>query len=127
MQSEFIHLHNHTEYSLLDGACRIGDLAKTAKEMDMPAIAITDHGNVFGAIEFSEAAKKQGIKAIIGCEMYVSPSTRFSRNQQEKPYHLVLLAKNDVGYRNLIELVSLAYTEGFYYKARTDRELFPYI
>jgi DNA polymerase-3 subunit alpha len=123
MQSEFIHLHNHTEYSLLDGACRIGDLAKTAKEMDMPAIAITDHGNVFGAIEFSEAAKKQGIKAIIGCEMYVSPSTRFSRNQQEKPYHLVLLAKNDVGYRNLIELVSLAYTEGFYYKARTDREL----
>ncbi|MEK7397698.1 MAG: DNA polymerase III subunit alpha, partial [Candidatus Poribacteria bacterium] len=123
MQPEFIHLHNHTEYSLLDGACRIGDLAKTAKEMGMPGIAITDHGNVFGAIEFSEAAKKQGIKAIIGCEMYVSPSTRFSRDQQEKPYHLVLLAKNDVGYQNLIELVSLAYTEGFYYKARIDREL----
>jgi DNA polymerase-3 subunit alpha len=123
MQSEFIHLHNHTEYSLLDGACRIGDLAKTAKEMGMPAITITDHGNVFGAIEFSEAAKKQGIKAIIGCEMYVSPSTRFSRDQQEKPYHLVLLAKNDVGYRNLMKLVSLAYTEGFYYKARTDKEL----
>ena len=122
-QSSFVHLHNHTEYSLLDGACRIDDLAKTAKEMGMPAIAITDHGNVFGAIEFSESAKKQGIKAIIGCEMYVSPSNRFSRDQQEKPYHLVLLAKNDIGYHNLIELISLAYIEGFYYKARIDKEL----
>jgi DNA polymerase-3 subunit alpha len=123
MQSKFVHLHNHTEYSLLDGACRISDLVKTARDLGMPAIAITDHGNMFGAVEFHAEAKKQGIKAIIGCELYVSPSNRFKKDPQEKPHHLVLLAKNDIGYRNLIELVSLAYLEGFYYKARVDKEL----
>jgi DNA polymerase-3 subunit alpha len=122
-QLSFVHLHNHTEYSLLDGACRISDLVKTARDMGMPAIAITDHGNMFGAVEFHAETKKQGVKAIIGCELYVSPSSRFTRDSHEKPNHLVLLAKNDIGYRNLIELVSLAYTEGFYYKARVDKEL----
>ncbi|HGJ64718.1 TPA: DNA polymerase III subunit alpha, partial [bacterium] len=122
-QTEFVHLHNHTEYSLLDGACRISDIIRTAKEADMPAVAITDHGNVFGALEFYQEAKKKGIKAIIGCELYVAPSSRFDKTPQEKPYHLVVLAKNETGYKNLIELVSMAYIEGFYYKPRVDREL----
>lgn len=123
MNTGFVHLHNHTEYSLLDGACRISDIIKTAKEANMPAVAITDHGNIFGALEFYQEAKKQGVKAIIGCELYVAPTSRFNKIQQEKPYHLVILAKNETGYKNLIELVSLAYIEGFYYKARVDKEL----
>ncbi len=123
IKSNFVHLHNHSEYSLLDGALRISDLAKTAADMGMPAIAITDHGNMFGAIEFCQEAKKQNIKAIIGCEVYVSPNSRFEKNNQKDVYHLVLLVKDETGYKNLIELVSRGYIEGFYYRMRIDKEL----
>ena len=121
----FVHLHVHTEYSLLDGASRISSLVKRAKELDMPAIAITDHGTMYGIIEFYKQAKKQGIKPIIGCEVYVAPRSRRERStvDGENYYHLVLLAETDEGYRNLIELVSRGNTEGFYYKPRVDTEL----
>ena len=121
----FVHLHVHTEYSLLDGASRIGSLVQRAKELDMPAIAITDHGSMYGIVDFYKQAKKQGIKPIIGCEVYVAPRSRKERNmvEGEAYYHLVLLAETDEGYRNLIELVSRANTEGFYYKPRVDKEL----
>ena len=122
-KSDFVHLHNHTEYSLLDGALRTSDLAKVASDMGMPAIAITDHGNMFGAIEFCQEAKKHNIKAIIGCEVYVSPGSRFDKNSQKDTHHLVLLVKDETGYRNLIELVSRGYIEGFYYRMRVDKEL----
>lgn len=122
---QFVHLHVHTEYSLLDGASRIDELTKKAKELNMPAIAITDHGVMYGAIDFYKAAKKHGIKPIIGCEVYLAPESRFDRTaiRGESYYHLVLLAENNQGYRNLIKLVSLAYQEGFYYKPRVDKEL----
>ncbi|SFM07350.1 DNA polymerase III subunit alpha [Pelosinus propionicus] len=121
----FVHLHVHTEYSLLDGASRIGSLVKRAKELNMPAIAITDHGTMYGIVDFYKQAKKQGIKPIIGCEVYVAPRSRRERNmvEGEAYYHLVLLAETDEGYRNLIELVSRGNTEGFYYKPRVDKEL----
>jgi len=121
----FVHLHVHTEYSLLDGASRISSLVKRAKELGMPAIAITDHGTMYGIIEFYKQAKKQGIKPIIGCEVYVAPRSRRERCtvDGENYYHLVLLAETDEGYRNLIELVSRGNTEGFYYKPRVDTEL----
>ena len=125
LNGQFVHLHNHTEYSLLDGACRIEDLISRAKELGMPAIAITDHGSMYGAIDFYKQAKKQGIKPIIGCEVYVAPRSRFEKSAVEGDsyYHLVLLAENEVGYRNLIELVSRGYSEGFYYKPRVDRDI----
>jgi len=121
----FVHLHVHTEYSLLDGCCRIGRLIDAAKQMGQTAIAITDHGVMYGAVEFYKAAKKEGLKPIIGCEVYVAPR---SRHNKEKFYdsdysHLVLLCKNEVGYQNLIKLVSLGFTEGFYSKPRVDKEL----
>ncbi len=121
---QFVHLHVHTEYSLLDGASRIDDLAKTAKEMGMPAVAMTDHGVMFGAIEFYKACKEAGIKPIIGCEIYVAPD-RFdkSANTKTQMNHLVLLAKNNEGYRNLMHIVSAAWLEGYYYKPRADKEL----
>ena len=121
----FVHLHNHTEYSLLDGAGRIKDLVSRAKELGMPAVAVTDHGTMYGIIDFYKQAKKQGIKPIIGCEVYVAPRSRFDKAavEGESYYHLVLLAANDQGYRNLIELVSRGYSEGFYYKPRIDREI----
>lgn len=115
-----IHLHNHTEYSLLDGASRIKDLVSKAKSFDMPAVSITDHGNLYGAIDFYKACKKAGINPIIGCETYYGPD-RFSKDRTN--YHLVLLCKNKTGYQNLIQLVSRAYSEGFYYKPRIDWEL----
>ena len=113
---EFVHLHVHSQYSLLDGAGRIKDLVSSAAKLGMPAIALTDHGNMYGAVEFYKAAKACGIKPIIGCEVYVAPKNRFDKNvvDNERYYHLVLLAENQVGYRNLIALVSKAYTEGFY-------------
>jgi len=122
---QFVHLHNHTEYSLLDGASRISSLVQRAKELGMPAIAITDHGSMYGVIDFYKQAKKQGIKPIIGCEVYVAPRSRRERCtvDGENYYHLVLLAETDEGYRNLIELVSRGHTEGFYYKPRVDMEL----
>jgi len=121
--ADFVHLHNHTEYSLLDGACRVPDLVDMAHEFKMPALAITDHGNMFGAIEFYLEAQKRGIKPIIGCEVYVSPSSRSNRDPRESSYHLILLVRNETGYRNLMELVSRGYLEGFYYRARVDKEL----
>jgi DNA polymerase-3 subunit alpha len=123
--SGFVHLHNHSEYSLLDGASRVKDMVKKAVELEMPALAITDHGVLYGIIEFYREAKKQGVKPIIGCEVYVAPRSRLDREARvdSDPYHLVLLCKNEQGYRNLVQLVSRAYLEGFYYKPRVDREL----
>ncbi|WP_371381575.1 DNA polymerase III subunit alpha [Sporomusa aerivorans] len=121
----FVHLHNHTEYSLLDGAGRIEELVRRAKELGMPAVAITDHGTMYGTIDFYKQAQKCGIKPIIGCEVYVAPRSRFDKAavEGESYYHLILLAANEQGYRNLIELVSRGYSEGFYYKPRIDREI----
>ena len=123
--NQFVHLHVHTEYSLLDGASRIHQLIDRAKELNMPAIAITDHGSMYGVIDFYKAAKAKGVKPIIGCEVYVAPKSRFDKMavDGESYYHLILLAENQQGYKNLIELVSLAYSEGFYYKPRVDKEL----
>ncbi|MCS6984911.1 MAG: DNA polymerase III subunit alpha [Leptospiraceae bacterium] len=125
---QFTHLHLHTVYSLLDGAIRIEDLMQQVKSLGMDAVAITDHGNMFGVIDFYLAAQKHGIKPIIGCEVYVAPQSRFSRAEVRKiadgaNYHLVLLAKDKKGYKNLIKLCSRAYTEGYYYKPRIDYEL----
>ncbi len=121
----FVHLHNHTEYSLLDGACRLDELIATAQEMDMKHLAITDHGAMYGVIDFYRKAKKAGINPVIGCEVYVARRTRTDREagRDDKPYHLLLLAENEIGYHNLLRLVSRAYTEGLYYKPRCDREL----
>jgi DNA polymerase-3 subunit alpha len=121
----FVHLHVHTHYSLLDGANRIEELVKTAKEMGMPAIAITDHGNLFGAIEFYQAAINAGIKPIIGLEAYMAPGDRRSKDAKgisEASFHLLLLAMNNTGYHNLLKLASIGYCEGFYYRPRIDRE-----
>ncbi|MGI6453644.1 MAG: DNA polymerase III subunit alpha [Syntrophomonadaceae bacterium] len=125
MTGSFVHLHNHTEYSLLDGACRIKNLISRASELGMPAIAITDHGVLYGVIDFYREAKKQGIKPIIGCEVYVAPRSRFDKEPRldDAQYHMVLLARNNEGYKNLVQMVSQAYLEGFYYKPRVDREL----
>ncbi|MGN0675811.1 MAG: DNA polymerase III subunit alpha, partial [Oscillospiraceae bacterium] len=121
----FIHLHLHSEYSLLDGACRLKQLVARAKELGQDAVAVTDHGCMYAAVEFYNEAVAQGIKPIIGCEVYVAPRTRFDKihGQDNKPYHLVLLCKNNTGYQNLIKLVSYGYTEGFYNKPRIDIEL----
>lgn len=121
----FVHLHNHTCYSLLDGASKIPDLVSRAKELGMEAVAITDHGVMYGVIEFYKAAKKAGIKPIIGCEVYVAPRSYRDKvaGVDDTPFHLVLLAENQEGYQNLIKLVSLACVDGFYYKPRVDKEL----
>lgn len=121
----FVHLHVHTEFSLLDGACRIRPLIKHAKELGQTALAITDHGVMYGAIDFYKAAKAEGIKPIIGCEVYVAPRTRFDRVHEldSEARHLVLLCRNDIGYRNLCTLVSRAFIEGFYSKPRIDMDL----
>ncbi|MBE6720068.1 MAG: DNA polymerase III subunit alpha [Ruminococcaceae bacterium] len=121
----FTHLHLHTQFSLLDGACRLDRLIARAKELGMTSLAITDHGNMYGAVDFYRACKKEGIKPIIGCEVYVAPRTRFDKDKVlDKEYnHLILLVKNETGYKNLIKMVSLAFTEGFYFKPRIDRDL----
>lgn len=121
----FVHLHNHTAYSLLDGAGRISDEVARAAELGMPALAITDHGVMYGAVEFYRACKKAGIKPIIGCEVYVAPRTRFDKENKldAAPYHLILLVKNEQGYRNLCKLVTLSSLEGFYYHPRVDRDI----
>ena len=122
--SDFVHLHIHSEFSLLDGANRIKDLPVRAKELGMKAMAITDHGVMYGVIDFYKACKKEGIKPIIGCEVYVASRTRFDKEPQDKRYyHLILLAKNNKGYQNLSKLVSLGFTEGYYYKPRIDLEI----
>jgi len=122
--SAFTHLHVHTEYSLLDGMCKIQELVARTKELGMEALAITDHGVMYGAMEFYQEGKKQGVKPIIGCEAYVAPESRFKRGPRtDKPFHLVLLARNETGYKNLIQLTTQAHLEGFYYKPRVDKEL----
>lgn len=128
--SDFVPLHLHTEYSLLDGAIKIDELVEQASAYKMPAVAITDHGNLFGVIEFYKKATKKGIKPIIGCEVYVAPNSRFDRSKtnmdglsEEAAFHLILLAKDRNGYKNLTSLVTKAYLEGFYYKPRIDKDL----
>ena len=125
MSKSFVHLHAHTEYSMLDGAAKINDYLKKVKELNQPAAAITDHGNLYGALEFVRQAEILDIKPIIGYEAYVTPGSRFDRPERDKNkrYHLTLLAENNTGYQNLVELVSKAYLEGFYYKPRVDYDL----
>ncbi len=120
----FVHLHNHSEFSLLDGASKIKDMVKYAVDNDMPAIALTDHGTMYGSFEFYKAAKAKGIKGIVGCELYVATRKRTDRDpKKDGNYHMVALAKNETGYKNLLQLVTKASLEGFYYKPRVDREL----
>jgi len=124
--SNFVHLHVHSQYSLLDGTIRFEEVFDLAKKYRMDAVALTDHGNMFGVIEFYQGAIKRGIKPILGCEVYVSPGSRFEKKNvegSEGSYHLTLLVKNRTGYFNLIKLISLAYLEGFYYKPRVDKEI----
>jgi len=125
MAQDFVHLHVHTEYSLLDGSCKIPALMKKAKEHGMNALAVTDHGSMYGTVEFFKKAKDAGLNPIIGCEVYVAPKTRFDKTSksEEGNYHLVLLAKDTEGYKNLLALVSKANLEGFYYKPRVDKEI----
>ena len=124
MSSEFVHLHNHSEYSMLDGACRISDMVQWAVENSAPAVALTDHGNMFGAWELYTKATAAGVNPIVGCEVYVAPGHRTTRGKgQGGPYHLTLLAEDATGYQNLLKLVSLGYTEGFYSKPRIDMEI----
>ena len=121
----FTHLHLHTEFSLLDGACRINKLMDHLKEIGQDSVAITDHGVMYGVIDFYKAAKEKGIKPIIGCECYVAERTRHHKvhGLDSQRFHLVLLCKDNIGYQNLIAMVSKAWTEGFYTKPRIDREL----
>jgi DNA polymerase-3 subunit alpha len=126
MDGTFIHLHNHSEYSILDGAVKTQDLVDAAYNFKMPAVALTDHGNIFGAVSFYQQAKDKEIKPILGCEAYVARKSRLDKSpDQKRPwhYHLVLLVKNELGYRNLCKLLTQAYLEGFYYKPRIDKEL----
>ncbi|MEO7191536.1 MAG: DNA polymerase III subunit alpha [Vicinamibacterales bacterium] len=122
---EFVHLHLHTEFSLLDGACRIGEMLDRAAELKMPAVAVTEHGNMFSAVTFHDEARKRGVKPILGCEVYVAPGARNDRSGQpgETANHLVLLSETNEGFHNLIKLVSAGYTDGFYYKPRIDKDL----
>jgi DNA polymerase-3 subunit alpha len=121
----FVHLHTHSEFSLLDGAARINELVSTAKAMGQPALAITDHGVLYGAVDFFATARAARINPVLGCEMYMAPRSRHDREGRadRDPNHLILLARDDTGYRNLIKLVSTAHLEGYYYKPRIDREL----
>jgi len=124
--SEFVHLHLHTEYSLLDGACRVSDVVAKAQRDRMPAIGLTDHGSMYGAVEFFKEATEAGLKPIIGCETYIAPGSRLDKkasSAREAAYHLILLAKDQTGYQNLVKLVSEAHLHGFYYKPRIDKEI----
>src|SRR5437588_106040 len=122
-RDSFVHLHLHTEYSLLDGAVRMRELMNEALKMKMPAVAITDHGNLFGAIDFYQCAKAAGIKPIIGCEAYITSGSHKEKPSRETTYHLTLLAENESGYRNLVKLISAAHLDGFYYRPRIDKAL----
>jgi DNA polymerase-3 subunit alpha len=126
MSQSFIHLHNHSEYSILDGAIRVSDLVDAAFKQKMPAVALTDHGNIFGAVGFFKEAKNKGIKPILGCEVYVAPKSRFDKRVDGKEsihFHLLLLVKDEKGYRNLCHLITKGYLEGFYYRPRIDKEI----
>ena len=119
-EAPFVHLHVHSEYSILDGACRIPDLAKRAAELEMPAVSLTDHGSLAGAVDLYKAARDEGVKPVLGCEVYVTDDRHA---QQKGQAHLTLLAETNEGYANLIKLSSLGYLEGYYYKPRIDWEL----
>jgi len=122
----FTHLHVHTEYSLLDGSAKINEIVARAKELGMDSLAITDHGVMYGVIDFYRACKREGIRPVLGCEVYVAPGSRFHKEggvTDERYYHLVLLAENDIGYSNLMKIVSKGFTEGYYYKPRVDYEV----
>ena len=124
--TDFVHLHVHTQYSLLDGTIRLDDLFRKAKEYQMPAVAMTDHGNLYGTIDFYRHAYQYGIKPIIGCELYVAPRNRFDKNGHgigETAHHLIVLARNLRGYRNLIKLSTAGFLEGFYYRPRVDKQI----
>src|SRR5690242_5874186 len=121
--SDFVHLHNHSDYSLLDGASPIPAMVHRAAELHMPALAITDHGAMFGAVEFYQEARKAGVKPLVGMEAYVTRGHRSEKKQGDTAHHLVLLARDEAGFRNLMRLSSLAYLEGFYYKPRVDHEI----
>src|SRR5882672_1382060 len=125
--ADFVHLHLHTEYSLLDGACRLDRLMDKAHELKFPALAITDHGGLYGAIDFYQAARNKGIKPIIGCEVYVAPGSRLEKKagsgSRDIYHHLVLLAKDEIGYKNLTTLATDAHLKGYYYKPRIDKEI----
>ena len=127
MKSEFVHLHNHSDYSELDGAQRIDQLVGTIDELNMDAVALTEHGNMFSVVPYYKQAKKAGIKPIIGCEIYVATGSRFDKHQRPGGgwgnNHLILLAQNFTGYKNLMKLVTAGYLEGFYYRPRIDKEL----
>jgi len=125
--ADFVHLHLHTEYSLLDGACRLDRLMEKAHALHFPAMAITDHGVLYGAIDFYQAALKKGIKPIIGCEVYVAPGSRLEKKSssggKDVYHHLGLLARDETGYKNLVKLATRAHLEGYYYKPRIDKEI----
>ena len=121
---DFVHLHNHSDYSLLDGAARIPKYIEMAQEMGMKHLGLTDHGNLFGALRFEQACHAAGINPVVGCEVYVSPTSRYEKQSTGyKNFHMVLYCKNEEGYRNLMRLVSKGYTEGYYYRPRIDDEL----
>src|ERR1700723_2733857 len=125
--ADFVHLHLHTEYSLLDGACRLDRLMDRAHELKFHSMAITDHGVLYGAIDFYQAARDKGIKPIIGCEVYVAPGSRLekksSTGSRDVYHHLGLLARDETGYKNLVKLSTAAHLEGYYYKPRIDKEI----
>src|SRR6202047_5645151 len=122
--SNFVHLHLHTDYSLLDGACEVGELTIEAARRGMPALAVPDHGNLFAAANFYHQATTHGVKPIIGCEVYVAPDNHKNRGSEaDRSNHLVLLCENNEGYRNLVQLVSTGFLDGFYYKPRVDHDL----
>jgi len=127
MEATFVHLHNHSEYSILDGCLKVEALVDAAYKANMPAVAVTDHGNIFGAVQFFKQAKARGVKPILGCEVYVAPQSRFDKkpgpSDEVHHFHLILLVKDDLGYRNLCRLITQSYTEGFYYRPRVDKEL----
>ena len=123
MSQQFVHLHLHTDYSMLDGACETGKLVDRVKELDMPAVAMTDHGNIFGAVEFANAAKDKGVKPILGCELYICKKEDHRAAPEGDSYnHLIVLAENDEGYRNLVKVVSEASLHGFYYKPSVSKK-----
>ena len=126
--ADFVHLHLHTEYSLLDGACHIDELVDQVAKLGMKALAVTDHGNMFGAVALHDAARAKGIKPIVGCEVYVAPGSRHEKTGSgiEEAYnHMTLLASDEAGYHNLVKLVSIGYTEGFYHPRASTRSCWP--